>query len=328
MTTRKKIIFHTWLIGLLIIFMLFIPMESKAATNIHQTGMKEEAVTIAWNRVNGEATYDIYIYMPISSYWKGGVLYTNYSLQLSGSTNQNTYTFSNLEGGNQYKIFIYSYNSNDEEMYSTEYIIETLPRKAEIYRTSLKWGSYYSYGQNKTMTYNLYTDILAQDSADGYEICLYNSKGKKVKTIKISAKNGATIRQTFYSLKDNAYRVKVRAYKKVNGKTCYGKWSDKEYVLRQPKCMARWYKNKLDIKWEPIKGVTGYDVYLCDIKKGTYKKVKSVSSKTSMVSIKKYKSKKFKNGKKYYYYVVAKKKIGGKTYESALSYRFKVIIGK
>lgn len=323
---EKKIILL--IMGIMLLFLISKPIESKAISNISQSGIEENAVTVSWNRQDIEATFDISVYMPVSSYWEGNTFHTNYSLQYMGSTSQTSYRIAGLEGGRKYRIVIISYDNEGNPLYSMEYIAETLPKTAEVLDTALKWSSYYSYGKNKTMTYNLYTDIMSQDSADGYEICLYNAKGKKVKSNKISAENSVSIRHTFYSLKENSYIIKVRAYKTVNGKTYYGKWSSKVYALRQPKCQARWFQNKLYVKWEKIKGATGYDVYLCDKKKGTYQKIKSTGSNTTMIYTKKYKNKNFKTGKQYYYYVVAKKKAGGKTYESALSYRFKVVIGK
>ncbi|MCM1161021.1 MAG: hypothetical protein NC412_07340 [Roseburia sp.] len=325
-TKENKVILS--IIGIMLLFLFAKPIECKAMLPISQPGIEENAVVISWNRQDAEATFDISVYMPVSSYWEGNTFYTNYSLKYIGSTSQTSYRITGLEGGRKYRTVITSYDKEGNPLYSAEYIAETLPKKAEVLNADLKWSSYYSYGKNKTMTYNLYTDIMSQDSADGYEIYLYNSKGKKVKSNKISAENSVSIRHTFYSLKENSYILKVRAYKKVNGKTCYGKWSSKVYVLRQPKCQAKWFQNKLYVRWEKIKGATGYDVYLCDKKKGTYKKIKSTGANTTMIYTKKYKNKEFKKGKQYYYYVVAKKKAKGKTYESALSYRFKVVIGK
>lgn len=322
---NKVILF---IMGILFLFLISIPIEGKAAFNINQSGMEENAVTISWDRQDMEATFDISVYMPVSSYWKGNTFYTDYSLRYMGSTSQASYRIAGLEGGRKYRIVITSYDNGGNPLYSMEYMAETLPKKAEILGTALKWSSYYSYGLNKTMTYNLYTDIMSQDSADGYEVCLYNAKGKKVKSQKIAAKNSVSIRHTFYDLRENSYIIKVRAYKNADGMIYYGKWSSKVYALRQPKCQARWFQNKLYIRWEKIKGANGYDVYICDKKKGTYKKIKSTGAGTTMIYTKKYKNKKFKTGKQYYYYVAAKKKAGGKTYESALSYRFKITIGK
>ncbi len=317
-----------FIMGVICIFLISRPMEGKAVFHINQQGMEENAVTVSWNRQSKEASFDISVYMPVSSYWEGNTFRTDYALKYIGSTSQASYRIAGLEGGRKYKIVIISYDSEGNPLSSIEYVAQTLPKKAEVLKTALKWSSYYSYGQDKTMTYNLYTDIMSQDSADGYEVCLFNAKGKKVKSQKISAKNSISIRHTFYDLRENSYIIKVRAYKNANGMTYYGKWSSKVYALRQPKCQAKWYQNKLYIRWEKIKGANGYDVYICDKKKGTYKKIKSAGAGTTMIYTKKYKNKKFKTGKQYYYYVIAKKKAGGKTYESALSYRFKVTTGK
>lgn len=101
----------------------------------------------------------------------------------------------------------------------------------------------------------------------------------------------------------------------------------------QPKASAKFVKvtdkkskkKKLAIKisWKKVSGATGYDIYLYTKKKGTYKKVASVSGKKKSATIQKY-GKKSIQKKTYYYYVVAKKKVDQKMVRSKVKKKYKL----
>jgi hypothetical protein len=60
----------------------------------------------------------------------------------------------------------------------------------------------------------------------GYELRIKNKKNGKVKIVKVKQGKKNTVKKTVKGLKKNTkYSVKVRAYKKANGKTYYAKWS-------------------------------------------------------------------------------------------------------
>lgn len=311
-------------------------MEAEAVSGVSQTKFAEKYANLEWQKQEGEASYEIYVWMPSSS-WEGDTLFTDYSLEFLGETTSQSYKINGLKGGYQYNAIIRAYDAEGNFLSDTKYSFETAPAKEEDIKTSLKWSSYTtkSVGSSKTkknLTYNLYIDITSQESADGYEIYLKDCKKEKDKynyrSVRVKAKSGSSVqRYTFNNLKDSVYAAKVRAYTEWNGKTYYGGWSKLSYTLRQPMCAARPSQNQVYIRWELIPKATGYDVYMCESKFGDYKKMATVNSnKTNMVLIKKWKKKKFKTGHTYYYYVVAKKRVGKETFESVLSYRFPVII--
>ena len=66
-------------------------------------------------------------------------------------------------------------------------------------------------------------------------------------------------------------------------------------------------KKKASLKWEKVTAVKGYTVYYKTSKKGTWKKLKTVSNKKTS-----YTKKKLKSGKTYYFTVKAYKKVNGK----------------
>ncbi|MBR4758702.1 MAG: hypothetical protein IK078_00950 [Lachnospiraceae bacterium] len=181
-------------------------------------------------------------------------------------------------------------------------------------------------GKQTSLTYNLYADVPIIENADGYQMEIYDAKGKKIKTVNQKQMDSSVIRIAAKDLKQNGCSVRVRGYRSFQKKKYYSAWSSKRFALRQPMCAARPYRGNLMIRWEAIAGATGYDVYLSDEKMAeSFRKVKSVKAKSGQsvyqLTIKKIKKKKFNSGKKYYYYVIAKRKKSGETVFSAKSFK-------
>lgn len=167
--------------------------------------------------------------------------------------------------------------------------------------------------------YSLYLDFEPVEYATQYEIELTDNKGKKVQSVKVDCANKSYVEKTIKNLSGNLYGIRMRAlYGNI-----VGTWSDKAYVIKQPRAQARSYKGNVQVKWEKISGATGYDIYMSASRNGTYKKVASAGKNKSLVTIKKYNKKKLQS-KTYYYYVVAKKKVGKKTYKSTKNFVYKV----
>ncbi|MBE5881853.1 MAG: fibronectin type III domain-containing protein [Lachnospiraceae bacterium] len=319
---RLKFIKTTVATLILGIFMaLGMTTEADAFYNVKQTDSKVNSASISWERGLDEAYYELEI-GKISHYWSGNTYHTDTDWVTVGTTYGTSYTFTGLLGGESYSFMLTSYDADGNWVsYSTFSGMYTLPGKVELYRHQFKWG----YAVNKqTQYYNLYLGFIEEASAEGYEVKLMNYKGKKIKTKKIKSTGAMFYYPEFTKLKEDMYCIQVRAYTTYKGKKVYGKWSNKAYVLQAPKCKARYKSKKVQIAWDKIKGASGYDIYMCTKKNGTYKKVASVSSKKSSVYVKKYGSSKIKKNKTYYYYVVAKKKSGNKVYKSEINYRYKV----
>ncbi len=168
--------------------------------------------------------------------------------------------------------------------------------------------------------YNLYIDFVPVSYATTYEIKLLNNKGKKVKSVIVNTAGKDYIEKSFNNLTGSVYGVQIRAIR--DG--VYGAWSDKKYVLKQPRTQARSYQGNVQIKWEKINGATGYDIYMCASRNGKYKKIASAGKNVTLKTIKKFNKQKLKK-RTYFYYVVAKKKVGGKTYKSGRNYVSTVI---
>ena len=172
---------------------------------------------------------------------------------------------------------------------------------------------------NSKTFYSLYMDFRPVKYATTYEIELSDEKGKAIKTYTVECGKKDFIEKSFKKLPKDVYGVRIRGCR--DGE--YGEWSDRSFVVKQPKTQARNYKGAIQIKWQKLKGVSGYDIYLSKKQNRGYKKVASVNAKTTLKTIKKLGKKKLKKGT-YYYYVVAKKKVGKKTYKSKISYKLNI----
>ena len=155
------------------------------------------------------------------------------------------------------------------------------------------------------------------DTADSYEVFIYNSKKKDYERLGDSKSNAGTV---YGLLSGTTYKLKVRALRTLKGKTYYGPYSD---VLKTTTATEKTKitkttgaKKKLTVKWKKISKATGYQIQVATDKKFTKNK-KSVTiskNKTITTTIKKLKSK-----KKYYVRVRTYRKVGGKKVYSSWS---------
>lgn len=156
--------------------------------------------------------------------------------------------------------------------------------------------------------------------ADGYVI--YRAAGKNgtykaIKTIKKSATlsykdTGLTTGKTYY--------YKVRAYRTVNSKKVYGKYSAVKKGKAKPSkpklsSITSVSSSKVKVRWKKVSKADGYVVYRSTSKKGTYKAVKTVKSNSKLQIA----DKGLKKGTTYYYKVRAYKVVNGKKVYSSYS---------
>ena len=146
----------------------------------------------------------------------------------------------------------------------------------------------------------------------------YNSKGLKKTSGKIALENYG---DSFHSLhikslpKNSCSYVSIRVHK--DG--AWTKWSSKlllipDYEVRCIKPSTKYdnAKKTFTVSWKKIKGITNYDLYICD-DSTKWKKVKSFTkSDKTKYTFKDFKGKAFKDGNYYYYMIIAKRKVGGR----------------
>lgn len=68
------------------------------------------------------------------------------------------------------------------------------------------------------------------EGVDGYEICYATNKTFKKRKKLVTAKSSAKTKTINKLSKNKTYYIKVRAYKKINGKKVYGAWSNKKRI--------------------------------------------------------------------------------------------------
>lgn len=117
--------------------------------------------------------------------------------------------------------------------------------------------------------------------ADGYQVLYYNEDKKKfVKAVDVT--------KTSYSegnkISGKSYRYKVRAYKKVNGKTIYGSSSKEARIIARPETPAnvsgkRLSKTSVQISFGTVTNATRYQIFKYDNKSRKYFLFYKVQSK-------------------------------------------------
>ncbi len=152
--------------------------------------------------------------------------------------------------------------------------------------------------------------------ASGYRVELY--KGKKLEKTVYTTKTAYTFKKL---KKGTAYKVKVTAYKNVNGGKAYGTGKTLSATTKVAKVTLSSVKStkakQIDVSWKTVSGANGYKVTYSTSKKFTKKTTKTVTvkkQKTKKTSIKK-----LKKGKTYYVKVAAYKTVDGKSVLGAYS---------
>ena len=171
--------------------------------------------------------------------------------------------------------------------------------------------------QNQKTTTLEITWNLQNNTADRYEVYIYNSKTKKYEKLGTISSNVGKV----YGIQSGTtYKFKVRALRTVNGKTFYGPYSD---VLKTTTATdktkitkTKGAKKKLTVNWKKISKATGYQVQVATDKKFTKNKKSVTISKNKTISTT---IKKLKGKKKYYIRVRTYRKVAGKKVYSSWS---------
>ena len=307
MKQTKKLFQYLFAVCIAVVIMGMTGIDAKAY-GVTQTAQTQNSITITWQPKSSTTQY--YLVKIADSY-------DNLDKATPVKTTQCTYTFSNLQAGTKYYVDIdYAYTSYGYtytgSICSSDSVV-TLPGKV----TNVNQVKWWYYIQSVDIQWDRQTGV------NGYEYIMKDESGKTIANGTKTYYSGNSLSQ---SVKNNTvYNLVVRAYSIINGQKYYGEYSDKAYFFTQPMVKSAKINNgKLELKWEKVRGVTSYDIYISNKEKTGYKKVKTVGKNKTSVKLNKFNKKKFVKGKKYYVYIVANKKVGKNTYTSGRLYSYDI----
>ncbi len=263
------------------------PNEPARVTGVAQTGATSNSITLAWAPSAGATGYEVSIYAN-GAYTPLAVIGTNSAL------------IPNLAENTSYKFRVRSfaqnaggtvYSSMHDNTYGTH---KTTPAKIPMIAVT----SIYSNINNITIDYT-------RVNADGYEIQVYNNKGK------LANHGYSTFSYNTKLKKGIFYKYRVRPYVNIGTGKAFGPWSNYNFFGVPTKSTGKVSGRKIRYTWNKVAGATKYTVYISASSSSTgYKKVKSLKSNKRSITITKCGKKKLKKGKTYYVKVVVRGKSG------------------
>lgn len=244
---------------------------------LHQTAAAKDSVTVEWNLAENATEYKI-------SYKEASAKEYTYA----GKTSGTSYTVAGLKDGTKYAVQVTSSDGTKDGVGRTIFDAVTLPDRVE----GLRQKSWYYFIHKLMMEWN------KKSGESGYEVSLYDSKGKRLK--QAAATSGYI---SFSDVKDSVYTVQVRSYTEFNGKKYYSSVSSVNCIPQARLNKVKLSGKKLSLAWKKVSGATGYKIYVSTKKDKGYKLAKTVGKKSGKCTLTKIKGKKIKPKKTYYVYV-------------------------
>ena len=261
-------------------------VTGQKVSSIEKTSLK-----IKWDKVSGVTGYKIY-----RSTSKNGT----YKCVATVSSKNNTYTNTGLITGTTYYYKIRAYKTvGNENIYGSYSTIFSGKTKGLSQVKNLKQTV-----AEKTSVKLSWSKV---SNASGYRVYRSTSKDGTYKLV--ADLSGSS--KTSYTNKNlspgKTYYYKVRAYKKVGSNRDYGSYSSK--LKASTKCNAPVIsttsndKGKVKITWKKVSGASGYAIYRSTSKNGSYQKIKTLKSGSTLS----FTDTNLKSKKTYYYKVKAYK---------------------
>ncbi len=281
------------------------PIQVATAPDAAQMGaltvadVSATSLTITWTPCPGATSYNVY----------DGTTKT-----LLGTVTNTTYVRNSLAPGNSYSIQVVPVRTTEAgyaafDSYRILSNVYTKPNKP-VKPSTANFGLSSIYYNNNAAYFGA-TD--PSKSANGYEIEVYTMKGnKKVFTATRSSNRFAVKRNT-------AYKYRCRFYATYGNEKIYGDWSGYRYFVYQT-VSGKKYSNRIKMSWKKVANAKNYTVSISTKEKGGYKKVKTLSSKSTSLTIRKCGKSKIKRNRTYYVKVVANLKDGKKSVKSDTYY--------
>ena len=187
-------------------------------------------------------------------------------LKSLGTTTKASCSFALPDYGKSYTLVIKSYKKvGDTTLWSSGIKTEISSGPQNV--TGIKVSSNY---------YKIKLSWDKTETADGYRV--YIKIDGKYKVLTTTEKTSFTVSPL---KSDTKYTFAVKAYRKVDGKTLWGKATKKTVTTLSGKPASFSAKESyytVDLSWREVKGAEGYKVYVYNAKKKKYVTLKSVTS--------------------------------------------------
>lgn len=259
---------------------------------------------ISWGKVGNVSGYEVY-----RSTRSNGT-YTKVKTVTSPTTL--SYTNAGLEPGTKYYYKVRAYkNVSSKKVYGTfSTVVSATPIPSRVTGVTTRSVRYDAVELNWDKV----------SGATAYEIYRSGNPTSGYKCIRtIIGSNNTTYTNTGL-VSGKTYYYKIRVYRSVYGKKVYGTFSN--VVSRKPipgkpaiKSIQSALSKRLTINWSQISGASGYEVYRCNTKSGTYKRIATVSGGNRLT----YTNSGLSSNKTYYYKVRAYRTVNGQKVFGLLS---------
>ncbi len=259
---------------------------------------------ISWSKVGNVSGYEVY-----RSTRSNGT-YTKVKTVTSPTTL--SYTNAGLEPGTKYYYKVRAYkNVSSKKVYGTfSTVVSATPIPSRVTGVTTRSVRYDAVELNwdKVSGVTAYEIYRSGNPTSGYK-CIRTIIGSNNTTY---TNTGLVSGKTYY--------YKIRVYRSVYGKKVYGTFSN--VVSRKPipgkpaiKSIQSALSKRLTINWSQISGASGYEVYRCNTKSGTYKRIATVSGGNRLT----YTNSGLSSKKTYYYKVRAYRTVNGQKVFGLLS---------
>lgn len=255
----KKISYKI-IIAIALLFIALIPNFSNAAkvsvkkvSKIWVSYTTSSKVKVKWKKVKGAKGYKVYVYN-----------YSKKKYELYATTSNTNIKVKKLKSATKYKFRVRAYKKkkgkNYYGKYSSSVVVATAPEQVKKLKAT---------GQSDS-TISLKWDKVKR--ATSYKVYVYNNSTKKY-DFKQSTSNKSTTLTGMNSAK--TYKIKVRAYKKLNGKKYYGTYSQVIEAKTIPSKVTGvkeydYSLNSISLSWDKISSEATYRIYKYNSGKNEY----------------------------------------------------------
>lgn len=226
-------------------------LELSKVTNVKVDELKDDKVTIEWDKVKNATGYEVWLKKGTAKYKKQKTTTKTYA------------TISDLDYDTKYRVIIVAYNDEQSEVvYSPDSKAVTFETEEDIIDVVRTLKTEVVDGNSVSLSWSKVSN------AEGYDIFVAEGN-KSFKYKKTVTKTSTVIEDLKY---DTTYKVKVRAFGNIHGKDKTGDYSpvktfvtDEEQKLTQVQrlcCVPGPEKQVVYLNWNDVTGADGYEIVM------------------------------------------------------------------